>query len=185
MVKTRFRLTRKQKTIVNCKTDYVLSLTDRRFGKEYVCLAKALKECRKKFSVVIWATFNNQMKEAIKDFVIQSCKDWGGEISIDKDCVNFRNGSRLYFASCNVYIASRSDILCNITSGRSPTFIIFDECGFFTEEQWRFVFNAVHETSCRSLFISSVYKNKGVSPCFNADLFEKIKLIDYRRFNHF
>lgn len=185
MVKTRFRLTRKQKTIVNCKADYVLALTDRRFGKEYVCLAKALKECRKKFSVVIWATFNNQMKEAIKDFVIQSCKDWGGEIFIDKDCVNFRNGSRLYFASCNVYIASRSNILCNITSGRSPTFIIFDECGFFTEEQWRFVFNAVHKTSCRSLFISSVYKNKGVSPCFNADLFEKIKLIDYRRFNHF
>ncbi|UKI53181.1 MAG: hypothetical protein L6V86_08840 [Treponema sp.] len=185
MVKTRFRLTRKQKTIVNCKADYVLALTDRRFGKEYVCLAKALKECRKKFSVVIWATFNNQIKEAIKDFVIQSCKDWGGEISIDKDCVNFRNGSRLYFASCNVYIASRSDILCNITSGRSPTFIIFDECGFFTEEQWRFVFNAVHENSFKSLFISSVYKNKGASIGFNTGSLEKIKLIDYRRFNHF
>lgn len=185
MVKTRFRLTRKQKTIVNCKADYVLALTDRRFGKEYVCLAKALKECRKKFSVVIWVTFNNQMKEAIKDFVIQSCKDKVGEIAIDKDCVNFRNGSRLYFANCDVYIASRSNISYNITSGRSPTFMIFDECGFFTEEQWGFVFNAVHENSCRSLFISSVYKNKGVSPCFNADLFEKIKLIDYRYFNNF
>lgn len=185
MVKTRFRLTRKQKTIVNCKTDYVLALTDRRFGKEYVCLAKALKECRKKFSVVIWVTFNNQMKEAIKDFVIQSCKDKVGEIAIDKDCVNFRNGSRLYFANCDVYIASRSNISYNITSGRSPTFLIFDECGFFTEEQWGFAFNAVHENSCRSLFISSVYKNKGIFIGFNAGSLEKIKLIDYRRFNHF
>lgn len=63
--------------------------------------------------------------------------------------------------------------------------MIFDECGFFTEEQWRFVFNAVHENPFRSLFISSVYKNKGASISFDAGSLEKVKFIDYRYFNKF
>lgn len=179
MTRTRFRLTRKQKNIVNCKADYVLALTDRRFGKEYVCLAKALKECRKKFSVAVWVTFNNQMKEAIENFVIQSCKGSRGEISVGKDCITFRNGSRLYFTDCNIH--------CNIhdiTSGRSPTFIIFDECGLFTKEQWGFTFNAICKGGCKSLFISSVYKNNTEAMVsFNMGSLGKIKFIDYRCFN--
>ena len=185
MIRTRFRLTRKQKNIVNCKADYVLALTDRRFGKEYVCLAKALKECRKKSSVVVWVTFNNQMKEAVKDFAVQFCKDSRGEIIAEKDCVTFRNGSRLYFVSCNVHTTSLSNIR-GITGGRSPTFMIFDECGYFTKDQWAFVFNTVCEKPCKSLFISSVYKNTGTVPlCFNTGFLEKGKLIDYRCFNNF
>lgn len=184
MVRTRFRLTRKQKNIVNYKADYVLALTDRRFGKEYVCLAKALKECRKKFAVVVWVTFNNQMKEAIEDFVIHSCKDSRGEISVDKDCITFRNGSRLYFTGCNVHITACN--IYNITSGRSPTFMIFDECGFFTKEQWGFTFNVVCKNNCKNLFISSVYKNNTGVPIFSdVRSFEKVKLIDYRYFNNF
>lgn len=181
MIRTRFKLTRKQKNIVSCKAEYVLALTDRRFGKEYVCLAKALKECRKKFSVVVWVTFNNQMKEAIEDFVRQSCKDGHGKITIDKDCVTFKNGSRLYFSGCNTHCS-----IYDITSGRSPTFMIFDECGYFTEEQWGFVFNTICKNSCKSLFISSVYKNMGDVPlCFNTGFLGKGKFIDYRCFNNF
>lgn len=180
MVKTRFRLTRMQKKIVNCKAKCVLALTDRRFGKEYVCLAKALKECRKKFSVVVWVTFNKQMKEAIEDFVIMYCE----ELSVDNDCITFRNGSRLYFSSCNVNITDCN--IYNITRGMSPTLMIFDECGFFTRDQWHFTFDAAYKNSCKKLFISSVYKNntEGINPS-DMGSFDDIKLIDYRYFNKF
>lgn len=113
------------------------------------------------------------MKEAVKDFAVHSCKDSRGEITVEKDCMSFRNGSRLYFASCNVYIASLSNIR-GITSGRTPTFMIFDECGYFTKDQWGFVFNTVCENPCKSLFISSVYKNMGDVPlCFNTGFLGK------------